>query len=547
MSGQLVLKGNVTNAKYKEAPERAYRHNPYVEALPQIQEWHEITDKIERLPAYEETDRDLPADIRLQLVQTIDNLILPSPVQIDLARRFSRMIRHGYMTRNPVKAEWKKQMRAAFKDLHWGSEDDGYEPLIRSSASGFSIIGASGVGKSTAIESVLGLFPQVIIHTEYNGQPFIQKQVVWLKLDCPKDGSLKSMLLNFFHSIDRAIADRDIGDQKPRNTFYRKFINYSVDMLLIEMGNVAHTLGLGLLVIDEIQRLSEAKSGGAQIMINTFVEMINTIGVPIVLVGTYKATKLLRKEFATARRSAGQGDLIWTHMSEDEEWDYMIKDLWEYQWTKVKTSWDEKLSATLYDECQGIIDFAVKLYKLVQWRAIGEGSEKITSSLIRQVAKDSLRLAKPMLDALRSGDENKLAMYSDLCIDIDSYLYEATERVTIYGSANTIRNQQKAARKPSENGQTSPYSQIIQWLVDAHIDVKIAKVAAKKAVELHAMDGNLQKAMHYAYQFADQALTQSDDVTTEQSSKKKKQNSILTNEEMAAIIDDGSGDLGNII
>jgi hypothetical protein len=55
------------------------------------------------------------------------------------------------------------------------------------------------------------------------------------------------------------------------------------------MANVAAVLGLGVLVIDEIQRLNEASSGGAAKMLNFFGQMVNQFSVPVVLVGTFKA------------------------------------------------------------------------------------------------------------------------------------------------------------------------------------------------------------------------------------------------------------------
>ena len=60
-----------------------------------------------------------------------------------------------------------------------------------------------------------------------------------------------------------------------------------------------------MLVIDEVQRISKASSGGVGEMLNFFTELVNTIGVPIVLVGTYKALSVLMGEF---HRHAG--DLV---------------------------------------------------------------------------------------------------------------------------------------------------------------------------------------------------------------------------------------------
>ena len=47
------------------------------------------------------------------------------------------------------------------------------------------IIGTSGIGKSRSISRLLSIYPQVNHHTEYKNLPFIRKQVVYLKIDCP--------------------------------------------------------------------------------------------------------------------------------------------------------------------------------------------------------------------------------------------------------------------------------------------------------------------------------------------------------------------------
>jgi len=139
------------------------------------------------------------------------------------------------------------------------------------------------VGKTTSVESVLSLYAQQIQHSgKYGGHALDRVQLVWLKLECPQDGSLRGLCLNFFQAVDEIVGTR----------YYPKFGNNrrrSVDELLPEMANVAAVLGLGVLVIDEIQRLNEASSGGAAKMLNFFGQMVNQFSVPVVLVGTFKA------------------------------------------------------------------------------------------------------------------------------------------------------------------------------------------------------------------------------------------------------------------
>ena len=58
------------------------------------------------------------------------------------------------------------------------------------------------MGKSTAVEEILQLYPQVINHSHYHAQDLTLRQIVWLKLDCPFDGSIKGLCLNFFQALD---------------------------------------------------------------------------------------------------------------------------------------------------------------------------------------------------------------------------------------------------------------------------------------------------------------------------------------------------------
>ncbi|MGN0399465.1 MAG: ATP-binding protein, partial [Blautia sp.] len=174
---------------------------------------------------------------------------------------------------------------------------------------------------------------------------------------------------------------------------------------------------------DEIQHLSEAKGGGSDKMLNFFVTLVNTIGVPVVLIGTTKAMSLLQGEFRQARRGSGQGDLIWDRMSKDAAWNLFVRSMWRYQWTRTVIPLSAELSEVLYDESQGIIDIAVKLYAIVQIDAITSGKESFSVEDIRRTAVKKLALVKPMLDALRSGDKKKILKYGDITpISIEDYL-----------------------------------------------------------------------------------------------------------------------------
>lgn len=186
------------------------------------------------------------------------------------------------------------------------------------------------------------------------------------------------------------------------------------------MALIAANHSLGVLVVDEIQRLSLAKSGGADKMLNFFVQLVSTIGVPVILVGTYKGMAVLSGEFSQMRRGTGQGDMIWDRMENDAQWRHFIKSLWHYQYVREDSSPEDRgkdgktLSEVLYDESQGIVDFAIKLFAFAQERAIETERERMDAGLIRKVAKDKLKIPRQLLHALRTKNMGILEKFEDI-------------------------------------------------------------------------------------------------------------------------------------
>lgn len=81
----------------------------------------------------------------------------------------------------------------------------------------------------------------------------------------------------------------------------------------------------------------------------------------------------------------------------------------------------------LYEETQGITDFAAKVYMLAQVRAIttaqSDKEEVLTEDIIRSVARDSLQQAQPVLVALRRGDTQALAHLPDVQpVSVDDFI-----------------------------------------------------------------------------------------------------------------------------
>lgn len=410
-----ILKGKVEEAMYNQQEIEEYSYNPFIEALPKIFTANDVVEKFTVLPKISDEDRNKAENLRYHIIKRAKTFIQPLPIHIKIERKLSSLIRRGYLSRNPVDKSFLQSLRILNglddRSIKENSIQDELNN-IRSTADSISIIGISGIGKTTAIERLLLMYPQVIKHFEYNGTNLTRTQIVWLKIDCPYDGNLSTLCKSFFTAIDDVLGTR----------YLEKFgySNRITSTMMINMTKLAWRYGIGVLVIDEIQHLLNAKNDMEE-MLNFFVTLTNTVGIPTVLIGTSKAQKLFKGNFRQARRAASEGAVMWDRMKKDsEEWNFFMESIWEFQGLKKIAKLTDKLIDVFYDECQGITAVAVNLFLLAQERALQDGKEEITVGIIRETAKNDLQIIKPMIKALRNNNLSEIMRYEDISINLDN-------------------------------------------------------------------------------------------------------------------------------
>lgn len=290
--------------------------------------------------------------------------------------------------------------------------------------------------------------------------------------------------------------------------YYKKFANgrLSVNSMLPVISQITRITNLGVMIIDEIQHLSTAKSGGSEKMLNFFVTLINTINVPVILIGTNKAMPILQSEFRQARRGSGQGDMIWERMKQDDSWDILIEGMWDYQWVKKPTHLTQELKDVLYEESQGITDIAVKLYVMAQIRAIATGREEITPNLIKYVAKENLKLVRPMLDALKTGNVNKIVEFGDIrSLDVDEFMSGQLNQINLNQKIKEVQKQKKKVSTDNE----SVKEHAILKLLDLDIEPKKAKKYVDLVIESDAGTVSVKEIVKKAFSLIIESETKS--------------------------------------
>ncbi len=200
-----ILRGRIVEAEYNDPLIPDYQKNPLIEALPPIWSKEQVIDMLQYYPDYQEAHRQWPPELRLHLIRNVLKFFEVMPRHLDLEQLLSSLIRLGYEARNPSLLGFYGDIDKRIDALLSG------RPLfsnLQSTALGLAVIGISGVGKSVTLGRLLTLYPQVIFHHHYRGEDFSHDQLVWLKLECPSNGSTKGLCLNFFQALCELCASR---------------------------------------------------------------------------------------------------------------------------------------------------------------------------------------------------------------------------------------------------------------------------------------------------------------------------------------------------
>lgn len=470
---------NIVEAKYTPQILSEYMGNPLIEALPDIiDDPIKMATELTKYPHYNKNDLNLPGVYRIHMVKNLEDYFKPLSMHYYLEQIISRFLRHGYVNRNPY------IFKATTPEYKWQKYPTQYSsPSVTPQ---LGIFGISGIGKTSLIKKILSMYPQIILHTNYNGDKTIRYQITWLHVETPSNCTPKGLCLNLLSKIDELFEG---------STYYKKGLNKRTYELPNYIKTVMNIHSVGILVFDELQNLRGIDGKKQEQILNFFVEISNTVNVPIILIGTLKAIPLFNTEFRNARRICGEEPIIWNRIEQDGEWLAFIRDMFKFQYTKYHVDINDELSDLLYEESQGITDIVVKLFMLAQYRAISSGKEKITKGIISSVAKDCLKPIKPMLIALKNNETEKLEKdYQDIYLSKDTW-----DNLVKYEKS-------KALAYVNNNGHGNPHplnNQIItiaSWLNQGGFSIPDSTSAAIEVCEKYGGNIDINLLNKYAFE-----------------------------------------------
>ncbi|EGQ7896578.1 ATP-binding protein [Vibrio parahaemolyticus] len=453
---------NIHHAEYAAPEIDDYQDQPLINALPLLNSPQNTAKELNRYPKVRDSEKTLPGYIRRHaMMRILDGFLYPTKAHLQLEQMISGMIRRGCLGRNIASTDYQRNLLDVDNvDFSAASRNAG------SAALATTIIGCSGTGKTTAVQAILDSYKhQAIYHPEYQ-----HIQLVWLKIDCPHDGSAKSLCIHFFRAVDDAIgSDYEILYAKSRS---------SAESMLGDIARVCALHSIGILVIDEIQHLNAARSGGATKLLNFFVTLTNVIKVPVLFIGTPKALDLFSPTMRSARRASQFGSLNWNrfeHLAKngkESEWDRFIKRLWKLQWFKSPTPLTTPMKELFWELTQGVAHVTVSLFYLCQARAVVAGKESITFKLVNDVFNEELSIIHPMIKALQSGRKAEIVKYADLDLPADA--------VRIIGKAGDSDLDELEVTTETSNDKLV---ELTDMLTRMGLGEDVAKLAARQAID----------------------------------------------------------------
>ena len=337
--------------------------------LPEMKSGNELISALSIIPEYDKTICQQNQAVRLMALSDLYQIYIPSQMSLEIYSKLYLAL---------LRSMQKKSSQMAIKqryENYKAMQQQSYSGILGGSDS-FTIIGTSGIGKSSAISRAISLITENrIIEID---KPYT-KIIPCLIVQCPFDSSVKGMLLEILRKVDEELGtDHYIHAVKSRAS--------TTDMLIGAVSSISLN-NIGMLVGDEIQNVVNSKNGKS--LIGALTQLINNSGISICMVGTPESTVFFEQAMQLARRSVG---LQYTTMKYDEYFQSFCKVIFKYQFLKNHTEITAAITEWLYEHSAGVVSVVVSLIHDAQEIAILTGKEVLNLDTLNEAYQQRLTL-----------------------------------------------------------------------------------------------------------------------------------------------------------
>lgn len=348
-----------------------------VKALPEMMAGKELLSAMTALPDYDDSIRVESEAVRLMALSDLYQIYLPSQMSLEIYSKLYLAL---------LRSLQKKGLKVAILqqyENHKAVRQQEYSGIIGGSDS-FTIIGTSGIGKSTAISKALDLITASgIIEVK---EPFV-KVIPCIVVQCPFDSSVKGLLLEILRKVDECLGSK----------YYERAVRTrsTTDMIIGSVSQVALN-HIGLLVVDEIQNVANSKNGKS--LIGALTQLINNSGISICMVGTPESAVFFEQAMQLARRSLG---LYYGRLEYDRYFCDFCCTLFSYQYVKRYAEITPAIIEWLYEHSSGIVSVVVSLIHDAQEIAILDGREELSIETLNEAYQKRLSLLHAYIEPVK--------------------------------------------------------------------------------------------------------------------------------------------------
>ena len=338
-----------------------------INALPAMRSGKELLSALEVLPEYDSgiIEADIPT--RLMALSDLYRLYVPSQMSVEI---YSKL--YLALLRSLQKKGTKIAVQQQYQNLKAIRQQE-YNGIIGGSDS-FTIIGSSGIGKSSAISRAVSLITENRVIEVENPCSKISPCVT---VQCPFDSSVKGLLLEILRKVDEVLD----------GNYYQNALRAraTTDMLIGSVSQVALN-HIGMLIVDEIQNVANSKNGKS--LIGALTQLINNSGISICMVGTPESMIFFEQAMQLARRSVG---LQYNTMDFNGYFQNFCKVLFGYRYVKDAELTDA-VTEWLYEHSAGVVSIVVSLVHDAQEMAILDGREVMDITTLNEAYQKRLSM-----------------------------------------------------------------------------------------------------------------------------------------------------------